>query len=96
MHPSIRWRSADAKIGAASYAKGKDASLRVQCYTLSNELRNFKTVCDTRVGGSVCECGTSLRDFPVCVRTDRAFTKSIEGFWPERLRSGGSFLHSRR
>jgi hypothetical protein len=96
MHPSIRWPSADAKIGAAGYAKGIEASLRVQCYTLSNEFRNFNTVCDTRVGASVCECGTSLRDSLVYVRTDGAFNKSIEGFWPRRLRSGGSCLHSHR
>ena len=84
------------KIGTAGYDKGKDGSLRVQCYTLSNELRNFKTVCDTRVGASVCEYGTSLRDSLVCVRTDGAFNKSIESFWPGRLRSRGSCLHSDR
>jgi hypothetical protein len=69
---------------------------RVQCYTLSNEFRKFKTVCDTRVGASVCQYGTSLRDFLVGVRTDGTFNKSIEGSWPGRLRSRGSCLHSHR
>jgi hypothetical protein len=80
------------KIGTVAYYKGKDGSLIVQCYTLSNELRNFKTVCDTRVGASVGEYGTSLGDSLVFVRTDGAFNKSIEGFWPGRLRSCGPSL----
>ena len=84
------------KIGTVGYDKGKDGSLRVQCYTLSNEFRNFKTVCDKRAGASICEYGTSLRDSLVCLRTGRAFNKSIEGFWPGRLRSRGSSLHSHR
>lgn len=64
-------------------------------YTLGNEFRNFKTACDTRVGASVGEYGISLRDPLVFVRTDRAFNKSIEGFWSGRLRSGGPSLHTR-
>jgi len=82
------------KFGTVSYVKGKDASLRVQRYTLSNEFPNFKTVCGGRVGASVCEYGTSLRESLVCVRTDGAFNESIKGFWPGRLRSRGSCLHS--
>jgi len=82
------------KFGTVGYVQGKDASLRVQRYTLSNEFRNFKTVCGGRVGASVCEYGTSLRESLVCVRTDGAFNESIEGFWPGRLRSRGSCLHS--
>lgn len=69
---------------------------REKTYTLSNEFRNFKTVCYMRVGASVCECGTPLRDSLDRVRTDGAFNKSTEGFWPGRLRSGGSCLHSHR
>jgi hypothetical protein len=84
------------KFGTVGYDKEKYASLRVQRYTLSNEFRDFKTACGTRVGASVCEYGTSLRDSLVCVRADTAFNESIEGSWPERLRSRGSCLHSHR
>jgi hypothetical protein len=84
----------ERKIGTVGYDKGKTAPLH--CYTLSNEFRNFKTVCDTRGGASVCEWGASLRDSLVCVRTDGAFNKSIEGFWPGHLRLRGSRLHSHR
>ena len=76
--------------------QGKRRILRVQRYTLNNEFRNFKTVCGGRVGASVCEYGTSLRESLVCVRPDGAFNESIEGFWPGRLRSRGSCLHSHR
>jgi hypothetical protein len=82
--------------GTVAYDKGKDGSLITQCYTLSNEVRNFETVCDTHVGASVCEYGTSVRDFLVFVRPDGAFNKSGEGFCPGCLRSRGSCLHSRR
>jgi hypothetical protein len=73
----------------------KDASPE-QRYTLSNELRNFKTACGTRVGASVREYGTFLRDCLVCTRTDGAFNESIEGFWFGRLRPRGFCLHSFR
>ncbi len=84
------------KFGTVGYDKVKDASLRVQRYNLSNEFRNFKSACSGRMGASVCEYGTSLRDFLVCVRTDGAFSESIEGFWAGRLRSRGSCLYSHR
>jgi hypothetical protein len=84
------------KFGTVGYVNRKDASLRVQRYAVSNEFRNFKTVCGGRVGASVCEYGTSLRECLVCVRTDGAFNESIEGFWPGRLRSRGSCLYSHR
>jgi len=75
-------------FGTVSYGEEKYASL--QRYTLSNVFRNFETAYDTRVGASVCEYGTSLRDSFVCVRADAAFNKSIKGFWHGRLRSRGS------
>jgi hypothetical protein len=84
------------KFGNVGYGKGKDASLRVQRYTLSNEFRNFTKVCGGRVGASVCKYGTSLRESLVGVRTDGAFNESIEDFWPGRLRSRGSCLYSHR
>ena len=83
------------KFGTVGYEEEKYASLRVQRYTLSNEFRNFKTACGTRVGASVCEYGTSLRDSLVRAWAD-AFNESIEGLWPGRLRSRGSCLHSHR
>jgi hypothetical protein len=84
------------KIGIVAYDRAKDGSLIAQCYPLSNEFRNFETVCGGRVGASVCVYGTSLRGSLVCVRPDGAFNESIEGFWPGRLRSRGSCLHSHR
>lgn len=84
------------KIGTAAYDKGKDGSLIAQCYTLSNEFRNFETVCDTRMGPNVCEYGTSVRDFLGFVRPDGAFRKSGESLWPGCLRSRGPCLHSHR
>ena len=77
----------ECKIDTAAYDRGKDGPVSVQCYTLSNEFRNLKTVCDTRVGASAGDYGNSLRDSLVCVRTGGAFNKSLEGFWPGRLRS---------
>ena len=71
------WR---CKFGTVGYDKEKDASRRVQRRTLSNEFRNFKMACGARVGASVCECRTSLRDSRARVRTDAAFNKSIEDF----------------
>src|SRR6266567_3914791 len=69
------------KIGIVAYDRAKDGSLIAQCYPLSNEFRNFETVCGGRVGASVCEYGTSVRDFLLFVRPDGAFNESIEGFW---------------
>ena len=75
--------------------QGKDAFRRLHCYTLSDEFRNYKMLFDARVGTSACEYRTSLRHSIVCARTGGAY-KSIEGFRPGRLRSGGSCLHSHR
>jgi hypothetical protein len=94
-HPSIRWPPAYASLVLSVTRKGKGASPRAQRSTLSNEFRNFKTAYGTRVGASVREYGTSLRDSLGCARTDGGF-ESIEDVWPERLRSRGSCLHSHR
>jgi len=87
------WR---CKFGTVGYDKEKDASRRAQRRTLSNEFRNFKTACGTRVGASVREYGTSLRDSRARVRTDAAFNESIKSFWSRRLWSGGSCVHTHR
>ncbi len=84
----------EGKTCTLGCGKGKDGSLRVQCYTLGNEVGNFKTIRDTRVGASVREYGNSLRGSLVCFRTNDAFNKSIEGFWLGRLRPRGPCLHT--
>jgi len=51
-HPSIRW-PLHMQFWYCRLRKREDTSPRVQRYTLSNELRNFKTARGTRVGASV-------------------------------------------
>jgi hypothetical protein len=95
IHQFVR-PNAHASLVLSVTTRGKTSTSSCSAKLVSNEFRNFKTAFGARVGASVFEYGTFLRDSFVCVRTDGAFNESIETFWSGRLRSCGSCLHSHR
>ena len=85
-----------SRIPDGNTEKRKSASTNMRRYTLSNELRYFKVALGNRSGASAARYRTSLLYFLVRVRTNAAFSESIENLWSGRVRSCGSFLHPNR
>ena len=68
----------------------------MQRYTLSNEFYDFKMANGMRMGASLGEYGTSLRNCFVDVWTGAALDEPIQNLWSGRVRSGGPCLHPHR